>query len=160
MSIHRLSVHQGVSAEEVLYVLNRRETVPLHCLSFLVITGTYTPHEREPQSWPFTPGDVLAVQHTPDGMREFLGQGRDLETQEDMHWCTHRDDNLQAALDVAALVTSNRPRGYYEWTADGLTYCTDQRDGEELWCSRGDGSVVRVADHTGRCHRLELGSEG
>ncbi|MER5347124.1 hypothetical protein ACFVW1_31055 [Streptomyces olivochromogenes] len=32
-----------------LYVLNGRETVPMHRLGFLVITGTYTPHESEPQ---------------------------------------------------------------------------------------------------------------
>ncbi|MDH6629392.1 hypothetical protein M2271_007228 [Streptomyces sp. LBL] len=159
----RLAVHRGVSALEALYVLNERETVPLSRLGFLVITGTYTPHWSEPRRWPFTPGEVLVVHHTPDGTHEFLGQGRDLlDTRwEDMHWCTHRDDNLGSALGVAALVASDRPRGYYEWTADGLTYCADQAVGEELWCSRQDGSVVRVADHAGRRPwRLELSSEG
>ncbi|MFK0159053.1 hypothetical protein ACIQVK_44165 [Streptomyces sp. NPDC090493] len=156
----RLDVHRGVTAAEALYVLNGRQAVPLHRLAFLVITGTYTPHEREPQPWPFTPGDVLVVEHTPDGTREFLGLGRDPFTDwPDAHWCTHQDDDLRSALAVAELVASDRPRGYYEWTADGLTYCADQADAEELWCSRHDGSVVRVADHTGRCHWLELGSE-
>ncbi|MFE4582645.1 hypothetical protein [Streptomyces chartreusis] len=156
----RLSVHRGVTAEEVLYVLNGWETVPLHRLDFLVITGTYTPHWSEPR-WPFTPGEVLVVHHAADGTREFLGQDRGSDTRwEDMHWCTHRDDSLRSALDVAALVAGDRPRGYYEWTADGLTYCADQADAEELWCSRQDGSVVRVADHTGRRQWLELGSEG
>ncbi|MFE1206405.1 hypothetical protein ACFW5V_32480 [Streptomyces sp. NPDC058762] len=140
-----------MSAEEVLYVLNGRETVPLHQLAFLVITGTYTPHEGEPPNWPFAPGTILVVQHTPTGTREFLGLGRSPFTDwEDMGRCTYQDNDLRAALEVAALVTSDRPRGYYEWTADGLAYCVDQDAGEEAWCSRQDSSIVRVADHAGR----------
>ncbi|MFE7072613.1 hypothetical protein ACFU96_21280 [Streptomyces sp. NPDC057620] len=156
----RLADHQGVSAEEALYVLNGRQAVPLNRLGFLVITGTYTPHWSEPRKWPYTPGDVLVVHHGPDGTHEFLGQDRGLDTRwEDMHWCTHQDNHLRTALDVAALVASDRPRGFYEWTADGLTYCADQAEGEELWCSRQDGSVVRVADHAGRRPWLELSSD-
>lgn len=153
----RLATHSGVTAEEILYVLNGRQTVPLDRMGFLVVTGTYSPHRLEPQEWPFTPGEIIALQYTVDGdPREFLGRERDPSTAwEDASWCTYIDDDFEAALDVADLVTSDRPRGFYEWTADGLSYCADQEHGERVWCSRQDCSVVRIGDFTGRGFHAE-----
>ncbi|MCD9904556.1 hypothetical protein LUR56_39780 [Streptomyces sp. MT29] len=148
----RLAIHRAPTAEEVLYVLNGQESVPLYRLRFLVITGTYTPHRLEQhRPWTFTPGAILVVDHTRDGTREFLGLGREpLAHWEDAHWCTHEATTLHEAQEVAAVVTSDRPRGYYTWTADGLTHMSHPTEGEELWASRQDGSVVRIADFTGR----------
>jgi hypothetical protein len=152
----RLATHQGVTAEEILYILNGRQTVPLHRMGFLVITGTYTPHRLEPQDWPFTVGEIIAVQHDNDGTREFLGRNRDPHTEwEDANWCTHQANDLETALAVADLVASDRPRGYYEWTEDGLSYYADQQRGEGNWCSWQDGSVVRVGDFVGRGFHAE-----
>jgi hypothetical protein len=122
----RLATRKGVTAEEILYVLNGRQTVPLHRMGFLVVTGAYTPHRLEPQDWPFTPGEIIPVHHDSDGTREFLGQRRNpYEPWEDSRWCIHQDDSLDSALQVAALVASDRLRGYYEWTDDGLSYYAD-----------------------------------
>lgn len=154
----RLATHQGVTAEEILYVLNGCKTVPLGRMGFLVVTGTYTPHRLEPQDWPFTPGEILPIEHAPsDTPREFLGRERDPYTDwEDAGWCTYQDDDFEAALLVAELVASDRPRGYYEWTDDGLSYFADQDQGERVWCSRQDSSVVRIGDFTGRGHYAEM----
>lgn len=152
----RLATHSGLTAEEILYVLNGRQTVPLFQLSLVVITGTYTPHRLEPADWPFTPGEIFPVQHFANSTPEFLGAGRNpYEPWEDSNWCIHQEDNLEAALEVAALVASDRPRGYYEWGDDGLSYYTDQRLGEQNWCSWQDGSVVRIGDFTGRGFHAE-----
>jgi len=153
----RLAVHDGVTAEEILYVLNGCQTVPLHRMGFVVVTGTYTPHRLEPQDWPFTPGEIIPVHHHKDGTREFLGKGRDpYEPWEDSNWCVHQDNSLQAVLEVAALVASDRPRGYYEWTDDGLSRFADQQRGEGNWCSWQDGTVVRIGDFTGRGFHAEF----
>lgn len=147
----RLAVRKGVTAEEILYLLNDRQTVPLHRMGLIVITGRYAPHRLEPQDWPFTPGEIFPVHYGTNGTREFLGKQRDpYEPWEDSNWCIHQDDDFEAALEVAALVASDRPRGYYEWTDDGLSYYADQQRGKDVWCSRGDGSVVRIGDFTGR----------
>ncbi|MEU3613557.1 hypothetical protein ABZ725_14735 [Streptomyces sp. NPDC006872] len=147
-----LTAHDGVTAEEILYVLNGRQTVPLNRLGFLAITGTYTPHRLEPQDWPFTPGEIVVVLHGPEGTREFLGRGRDPYTAwEDAGWCTYECSSFQAALDVSALVTSDRPRGYYDWTDDGLAYMGDQDAAYRQWSGAPDW-YVRVANHAGRGH--------
>ncbi|MDX5563787.1 hypothetical protein PYK79_11030 [Streptomyces sp. ID05-04B] len=150
----RLATRKGVTAEEVLYILNGQQTVPLDRISFLVVTGTYIPHRLEP-AWPFTPGEIIPVLHDRDGSREFLGQRRDPDTDwEDSGWCTHQCDSLDEALELAALVTSDRPRGYYEWTDDGLSYMSDQDAAHWQWAGAADW-YVRVADHAGRGHWAE-----
>lgn len=152
----RLAVRKGVTAEEILYVLNGRQTVPLNRMGLIVITGRYTPHQLEPQDWPFTPGEIFPVHYGTNDIREFLGQQRNpYEPWEDSNWCIHQDDSFEAALGVAALVASDRPRGYYEWTDDGLSYYADQQRGEENWCSWADASVVRIGDFTGRGFHAE-----
>lgn len=151
----RLATHQGVTAEEILYVLNGRQTVPLDRIGFLVVTGTYTPHRLEPEDWPFTPGEIIPVQHHKEGTREFLGQGRDPYTAwEDSNWCTYQCDEFDAALQIAELVASDRPRGYYDWTDDGLGYMSDQDAAHWQWAGAPDW-YVRIGNHTGRGHHAE-----
>jgi len=151
----RLATRKGVTAEEILYVLNGQQTVPLDDIDFLVITGIYTPHRLEP-AWPFTPGEILPVRHYQDESREFLGKARDPYTAwEDASWCTHHCESLDDALAVAAVVTGDRPRGYYDWTDDGLAYMSDQEAGHERWAGAPDW-FVRVADHVGRGHYAEM----
>ncbi|MGW0920044.1 hypothetical protein ACWD3J_13640 [Streptomyces sp. NPDC002755] len=151
----RLTTHEGVTAEEILYVLNGRQTVPLDRIGLLVVTGTYTPHRLEPQDWPFTPGEIIAVLHHEDGAREFLGQGRDPDTAwEDAGWCTHLCEDLESAVEISEVVGSDRPRGYYDWTDDGLTYIADQEAGQRQWAGAPDW-FVRIGDYVGRGHWLE-----
>ncbi|MEV4783948.1 hypothetical protein AB0K53_00590 [Streptomyces tuirus] len=152
----RLATHQGVTAEEILYVLNGRRTVPLDRMGFLVVTGTYTPHRLEPQDWPFTPGEIIPVQHHKDGPREFLGRNRDPYTEwEDANWCTYQCDDLDAALQISELVTSDRPRGVYDWTDDGLSYMSDQEAAHRQWAGAPDW-YVRIGDHVGRGFNAEF----
>lgn len=156
-----LTVQRGVIAEEVLYVLNGNDTVPLHVLAFCVITGTYTPHQMEPQDWPFTAGEMLVVDRK-DDVSEFLGKGRLLDGDtktcgktysetywEDAQWCYYIDDSFDVCQDLADLVLSDRPRGYYTYGPDGWSYMSDQERAHEMWCSDPD-SIARIGDFTGR----------
>lgn len=148
----RLATRKGVTAEEILYVLNGQQTVPLDRMGFLVVTGVYTPHRLESQDWPFTPGEIIAIRHGEDDSREFLGRERDPFTDwEDATWCTYQCDAFDEALDIAALVTSDRPRGYYTWTDDGLSFMADQEAAHWQWAGAPD-YFVRIADHVGRGH--------
>lgn len=142
----------GTTAEEVLFVLNGLTTVPVDRINFAVITGTYTPHPSEgPQGWPFTPGEIVPVVYDRDGSREFLGRGRPdpMSYWAESSWCVHAEENLAAALGLAELVRSDRPRGYYTWTADGLSYASDQDAAHWAWAGDPEG-WVRVGDFTGR----------
>ncbi|MET4670876.1 hypothetical protein [Streptomyces sp. PvR018] len=142
----RLATHQGLSAEEILYTLYGRRTVPLYRIGLVVITGTYTPRAPEPD-WPHTPGEILVVEHTQDGSRELLAPHRDPYTAwEDATWCTHGTDDLESALELAELVTSDRPRGYYTWTEDGWSYEAEQDVAHRRWAGDPDG-YARVDDH-------------
>lgn len=150
-----LTVHDGVTADEVLYVLAGCETVLLNRISFVVITGVYAPRRLEPQEWRFTPGEILAISsQTVAGQLDTTGEiitGRDPFTSwEDSQWCVYYAPHLDAALAVAELVRSGRPRGYYGWTADGLSYAGDQAAAERRWCSTGGEDPVRIGDFTGR----------
>ncbi|MFI0900519.1 hypothetical protein [Streptomyces sp. NPDC020983] len=150
---------RGTTAEEVLFVLNELRTVPLDAIRFAVITGAYTPHQSEQQDWPFIPGEILPVIHDPDGSREFLGRGRpDPAGWKDSGFCAHHVEDLAAALTVAELVRSDRPRGYYVWTVDGLSYASDQDAAHWAWAGDPDG-WVRVDDYTGRAPFAGAGGE-
>lgn len=143
--------HQGVAAEEVLYVLNKQQTVHLGGMSLCVITGIYTPHRLEPQNWPFTPGEILVLDYTQDGYKEFLGAGRDIhEGWEDSNWVTHCADSLEDCLALADKVRSDSPRGYYVYTDDGWSFAADQAEAHRVWCGAPNESVARVGDFAGR----------
>ncbi|MYR36399.1 hypothetical protein GTX14_04960 [Streptomyces sp. SID4944] len=147
----RLTTHQGLSAEEVLYALYGRRTVPLHRIGLVVVTGTYTPFHPEPE-WPYAPGEIIVVEHTREGARELLTPHRDPYTAwADARWCYYATDNLEKALELANLVTSERPRGYYTWTEDGWSEEGDQEVAHWRWAGAPD-SYARVADHAGRGH--------
>ncbi len=141
---------RGTTAEEVLYILNGLNIVPLDRISFAVITGTYTPHRSEPQDWPFAPGEIVPVISDRNGTKEFLGRGRpDPLDWDDSSFCTHREEDLAGALGLAELVHSDRPRGYYTWTSDGLSYAADQDAAHWAWAGDPEG-WVRIGDYTGR----------
>lgn len=147
-----LVTREGTTAEEILYVLNGLNTVPLHRITFAVITGTYTPspYSSERQIWPFSPGEIIPITSDLDGAKEFLGQGRpDPQEWEDSGFCVHHVDNLAGALAVAELVRSDRPRGYYAWTGDGPSFAADQDAAHWQWAGDPEG-WIRVGDFTGR----------
>ena len=141
---------RGTTAEEILFVLNGLTTVPLDRIVFAVITGTYTPHPSEPQDWPFTPGEILPILSGRDDSREFLGRSRpDPLDWEDSGHCVHHVEDLAAALAVAELIRSDRPRGIYAWTDDGLSYAADQDAAHWQWAGDPEG-WIRVGDFAGR----------
>jgi hypothetical protein len=132
---------RGTTAEEVLFALNGLSTVPLDRIAFAVITGTYTPNpfSSERQIWPFTTGD-----------KEFLGKGRpDPLGWEDSSFCVRFEEDISGAFAVAELVRSDRPRGYYTWTEDGLTYAADQDAAHWMWAGDPEG-WIRIGDFAGR----------
>lgn len=141
---------QGTTAEEVLFALNGLRTVPLDHITYAVITGTYTPHPAEAQGWPFTRGEILPVVSDREGTEEFLGRGRPNPLGwEDSSFCVRFEQDLRGALAVAELVRSDRPRGYYTWTADGLSYAADQEAAHWRWAGDPDG-WIRIGDFVGR----------
>jgi hypothetical protein len=148
------ATHSGTTAEEILYVLGGMQTVHLDRIGFCVITGTYIPHRLEPQDWPFTPGEIIVIDHSRDGSREFLGaRNLDYNVWEDVRWVTYFGA-LGSCLTIADKVRSDSPRGYYAWTADGLSYAADQEAAYHEWAGDPD-AYIYIGDHVGRGHTAE-----
>lgn len=153
------STHHGTTAEEVLYVLNGLRTVHLDQIKFCVITGAYTPHRLEPQDWPFTPGEIIVVDHRGDVRREFLGaRSFGDEVWEDFNWVTYFG-SLKRCLAVADKVRSDSPRGYYAWTPAGLSYAVDQEEAYHVWAGEPD-AYIYIGDHVGRGRWAEIRERG
>lgn len=134
----------GLTAEQVLYVLNGCQTADLGQLAACVIVAEHTPTDGEPEPWPFRVGELLfldlsRMEYPSEAEPEFLGAGRDL-SQWDMHegmsdclaWF---GSDFESAWLLARQLAGGIPAGMYE-LSDGRYYRpSDQAYAFERWCS-------------------------
>lgn len=147
---------RDAKAEELLYLLNNQQPVPLSDIEFLVIVGTYTPSQNEPQDWPFARGEIIAATLEPDvwdgktmvhcgQWREVFGQKRYLGTWDMSNVC-QQAESMDDALEIAALAKAGKD-GYYEHAFGGWRLITDQAAGRRMWAGAAD-SYMRIGDAT------------
>lgn len=131
-------------AEQLLWLLNGQQPLPLDRIKFAVITGTYTPRPSEPQDWPFQRGEIIPIEDVPghwdpdanrhtDYDRELFGQRRSLEPWE-MYRVTYTTSDVLDAVEVAELATAGRD-GFYEQFDGHWRLYSDQVEAEREWCS-------------------------
>lgn len=139
------TVSQHLTSDEVLYLAVGCRTVDLQSLSLIVVTGAHVPAPTEPQDWPFTPGEILIVQHSRDATRELLGT-RDTE-QWDTRTLSYFTSDVEQAMALAELVRGGAERGMWEWDGDRWYRSRNQAASiEELNSIGGDPSMVFVGD--------------
>jgi hypothetical protein len=130
----------GLTAEQVLYVLNGCQTVDLGELAACVIVAEHTPTDGEPEPWPFRVGELLfldlsRMKYPSEIEPELLGTGRDLSRwgmRDCMEWFGH---HFESAWLLARQLAEGMPAGMYE-LSDGRYYRpSDQEFAYDRWCS-------------------------
>ncbi len=145
---------RDTKAEELLWLLNGQQTVPLNEISFVVITGTYTPRPSEPQEWPFERGEIIPVQSVAavwEGGRrvrdeyevEVFGKGRSFEPW-DMFHARYDTHDILEAVEVARFA-ANGEDGFYERFHGHWRLRSDQVEAEQEWCSNLE--PLRIGDY-------------
>jgi hypothetical protein len=130
----------GLTAEQVLYVLNGCQTVDLGELAACVIVAEHAPADGEPEPWPFRVGEFLfldlsRMNYPSEIEPEFLGVGRDL-SRWDMRDClAWFDSDFESAWLLSRQLAEELPAGMYE-LSDGRYYRpSDQDFAYDRWCS-------------------------
>ncbi len=143
---------RDTKAEELLWLLNRQQTVPLNEISFVVITGTYTPRPSEPQEWPFRRGEIIPVVSTPDVYEgrdwggydvEVFGARRSFQPW-DMLNVVKQAYNVDDAVEIATLAKDG-PDGFYECPYGEWRLFSDQDEGRHRWAGACD-EYLRIGD--------------
>lgn len=145
---------RDTKAEQLLWLLNGQQTVPLDEISLIVIVGTWAPSPTEPQDWPFRRGEIIPVAYEDDvregrallklgRAQEVFGQRRSFEPW-DMDMVMQQADNMAEAVKFAELAKA-RKDGYYERGPYGWQPFADQRAGRSHWAGAAD-SYVRIGD--------------
>lgn len=145
---------RDTTAEQLLWLLNNRQPVPLDRTRFAVITGTYTPQADEPADWPFQRGEIIPVAYTParwDGDtyiergddQEVFGQRRSFEPW-DMFHAVYITSDVLDAVEVAELAVKGLD-GFYEHAYGNWRLASDQVKAERVWCSTLE--PLRIGDY-------------
>jgi hypothetical protein len=121
---------RDTKAEQLLWLLNGQQTVPLNEIEFVVITGTWTPSPTEPPEWPFRRGEIIPVVYTPD-----VYKGRD---------CVKQAHDVDDATEIAKLATDG-PDGFYERPYGEWRLFSDQAEGRHRWAGACD-EYLRIGD--------------
>ncbi len=145
---------RDTKAEELLWLLNGQQTVPLNEISFVVITGTWTPGPSEPPEWPFRRGEIIPVVHMPDVYeggkyvhggysQEVFGARRSFELW-DVHRVAKQARDVDEAVEIAKLAEAG-PDGFYEDPYGEWRLFSDQDEGRHRWA--GDCTAyLRIGD--------------
>jgi hypothetical protein len=150
MSQRQYVTGRDSAAEQLLYVLNGQQTVPLQDIDFILITGIYIPGPDEPQDWPFTPGEIIPVVDTgrdaDHSFDEFLGKGRSDKPWPEMRTVIEQGHDLETLIELADKVKRGET-GYYEQGPHGWQPFANQREGRSRWAGAAD-SYVRLGPAT------------
>jgi hypothetical protein len=145
---------RDTKAEELLWLLNGQQTVPLDRISFVVITGTWTPGPNEPPEWPFRRGEIIPVVSTPavyEG-RDWVSGGHDVEVfgarrsfqPWDMLNVVKQACDVDDAVEIAKLATDGE-NGFYECPYGEWRLFSDQDEGRDRWAGACD-EYLRIGD--------------
>jgi hypothetical protein len=135
---------RDTKAEELLWLLNGQQTVPLKEITFVVITGTWTPGSTEPPAWPFRRGEIIPVVSTPAGYDvEVFGARRSFQPW-DMLNVVKQACDVDDAAEIAKLATDG-PDGFYECPYGEWRLFSDQDEGRHRWAGACD-EYLRIGD--------------
>lgn len=135
---------RDTKAEELLWLLNGQQAVPLQEIGFAVIVGLWTPSPSEPPEWPFRRGEIIPVVTTPEvyEARQWVSGGHDQEVFGDrrsfgpweMHHVVHHASDVVEAAEVARLAEAGKD-GFYEAPYGEWRLFSDQYEGRQRWAS-------------------------
>jgi hypothetical protein len=145
---------RDTKAEQLLWLLNGRQSVALNEITFVVITGTWTPSPTEPPEWPFRRGEIIPVVYTPDVYegRDWVSGGYQQEVfgacRSFQPWAmlnvVKEAYNVDDAAEIAQLATDG-PDGFYECPYGEWRLFSDQDVGRRRWAGACD-EYLRIGD--------------
>jgi hypothetical protein len=144
-----------LTADEILFAAAGCSIIQLRSISLVVVTGTHTPDKVEPQTWPFTPGELLVVnlgvidlELEGDAIPELFGT-RDV-SQWDTRTLHYFTTDMRRAMALAELVRGGAERGMWQWAGDHWFRSPDQAVSmEQLNSAGGDPDAAFVGDTDG-----------